>query len=91
MKSVRFWGTRGSLPVALTAAGVQHKLRLVLRAAQGRSLGSDGEIDAFLATLPFSTVSTYGGHSSCVQINVGDDSGSDDFFICDMGSGRHRC
>ena len=87
MKSVRFWGTRGSLPVALTAAGVQHKLRQVLRAAQGRPLSSDGEIDAFLATLPFSTASTYGGHSSCVQIDIGDDSGSDDFFICDMGSG----
>ena len=83
MKSVRFWGTRGSLPVALTAAGVQHKLRQVLRAAQGRPLASDGEIDAFLATLPFSTAGTYGGHSSCVQI----DAGGDDYFICDMGSG----
>ncbi len=83
MKSVRFWGTRGSLPVALTSAGLQHKLRQVLRAAQGRALGNDAEIDAFLATLPFSTVGTYGGHSACVQI----DAGGDDYFICDMGSG----
>lgn len=83
MRAVRFWGTRGSLPVALTAAGVQHKLRQVLRAAQGRSLVSAGEIDDFLASLPFSTASTYGGHSACVQI----DAGGDDFFICDMGSG----
>jgi len=83
MKGVRFWGTRGSLPVALTAAGLQHKLRAVLRASQGRRLDSDTDIDRFLATLPFATAGTYGGHSACVQIDA---SGSD-YFVCDMGSG----
>ena len=33
MKRVRFWGTRGSLPVALTAAGVRAKLAAALRGA----------------------------------------------------------
>jgi hypothetical protein len=36
MKRVRFWGTRGSLPVALTADGVRAKLLATLRAARGR-------------------------------------------------------
>ncbi len=83
MKGVHFWGTRGSLPVALTAAGLHAKLRAVLREARGRPLGSDAEIDRFLATLPFATAGTYGGHSACVQI-MGD---GPDYLVCDMGSG----
>jgi phosphoribosyl 1,2-cyclic phosphodiesterase len=83
MKSVRFWGTRGSLPVALTAAGLRRKHRALLQAARGLRLDSDAEIDHFLDTLPFALAGTYGGHSSCVQI----DTGGPDFFICDMGSG----
>ena len=38
MKGVRFWGTRGSLPVALTSAGLGAKLRGVLRAARGQAI-----------------------------------------------------
>ena len=83
MKSVRFWGTRGSLPVALTAAGLHAKLREVLRAARGRPLDSDADIERFLAGLPFALAGTYGGHSSCVQIQ-GDGA---DYLVCDMGSG----
>jgi phosphoribosyl 1,2-cyclic phosphodiesterase len=69
--------------VALTAAGLQHKLRAVLRASQGRRLDSDADIDGFLATLPFATAGTYGGHSACVQI----DAPGNDYLVCDMGSG----
>ncbi|HEY2976829.1 MAG TPA: MBL fold metallo-hydrolase, partial [Burkholderiaceae bacterium] len=83
MKGVRFWGTRGSLPVALTSAGLAYKLREVLRAARGRPLDSDADIERFLATLPFPVAGTYGGHSSCVQI----DTGGPDYVLCDMGSG----
>jgi hypothetical protein len=35
---VRFWGTRGSLPVALTATTVQAKIAKALVAAGGREL-----------------------------------------------------
>ena len=83
MKGVRFWGTRGSLPVALTAQGLQTKLREVLRAARGQRLDADADIERFLASLPFALAGTYGGHSSCVQIQ-GD---GPDFLLCDMGSG----
>jgi phosphoribosyl 1,2-cyclic phosphodiesterase len=83
MKGVRFWGTRGSLPVALTAAGLRGKHHELLRAARGHALDSDAAIEAFLATLPFAVAGTYGGHSSCVQI----DTGGSDIFVCDMGSG----
>ncbi len=83
MKGVRVWGCRGSLPVALTAAGVRDKLLTTLRAARGRSIATDGDLDAILAGLPFAVAGTYGGHSSCVQI----DTGGADHFVCDMGSG----
>jgi len=83
MKGVRFWGTRGSLPVALTAQGLHGKLRDVLRAARGQALDSDADIERFLDGLPFALAGTYGGHSSCVQI----DTGGSDYVLCDMGSG----
>jgi phosphoribosyl 1,2-cyclic phosphodiesterase len=83
MKGVRFWGTRGSLPVALTSAGLGHKLHQVLRAARGQVLDTDADIERFLATLPFALAGTYGGHSSCVQV----DTGGPDYLVCDMGSG----
>jgi phosphoribosyl 1,2-cyclic phosphodiesterase len=83
MRGVRFWGTRGSLPVSLTADGLRAKLRGVLRAARGAALGDDAAIEAFLDAQPFPLAGTYGGHSSCVQIEVD----GDEFFVCDMGSG----
>lgn len=83
MKAVRFWGTRGSLPVALTAQDVQRKLRAVLRAARGAGLDGAAATEAFIAALPFALSGTYGGHTSCVQIVTG----GDEHVVCDMGSG----
>lgn len=80
----RFWGTRGSLPVALTGAGVRRKLARALVAANGRSFADEAEATAFMdAALPFSTAATYGGATSCVELETGAPS----FFVCDMGSG----
>ncbi len=83
MKGVRFWGTRGSLPVALTALDVRNKLLATLRAARGRSLAAEPDLEAILVGLPFAVAGTYGGHSSCVQL----DTGGPEYFVCDMGSG----
>ena len=68
MKRVRFWGTRGSLPVALTAAGVREKLIRALRAASGRSFASDDELNAYVDGLGLPVAGSYGGHTSCVEI-----------------------
>jgi len=81
---VRFWGTRGSLPVALTAADVREKVIAALTDAMGRSLDSPGKIRAYVENvLPFSVGATFGGHSPCVQL----DPGGDEYLICDLGSG----
>lgn len=83
MKRVRFWGTRGSIPVALTAEGVRRKLVAALRGASGRTFATDEEAGAYVDSLPFADRATFGGHSPCVEIETG----GPDFVICDLGSG----
>jgi len=81
---VRFWGTRGSIPVALTVADIRDKLAQALVAASGRRFESYGEARAFAEqSLPFSVTHTFGGHTSCVEL----DTGHEEYFVCDMGSG----
>src|SRR5206468_3733623 len=80
----RFWGTRGSMPVALTAADVRDKLAQALVAADGRRFESFGAAYDFAQRdLPFALTHTFGGHSSCVELETG----SNEYFVCDMGSG----
>ena len=83
MQRIRFWGTRGSLPVALTAAGVRRKLIAALRDASGRTFGSDEEIASYVDSLPSDVAGTFGGHTSCVEI----ENGTPEYVICDLGSG----
>jgi phosphoribosyl 1,2-cyclic phosphodiesterase len=80
---VRFWGTRGSLPVALDGAQVRHKIKRALRRANGRQFDSDAALEKFIdAELDFPTRHSYGGNSPCVDIV-----GGTDYMVCDMGSG----
>jgi phosphoribosyl 1,2-cyclic phosphodiesterase len=81
---IRFWGTRGSIPVALTSADIRDRLAEALVKAGGRKFGSLGEAYAFAdRELDFSLTHTFGGHTSCVEIETG----GDEYFVCDMGSG----
>jgi phosphoribosyl 1,2-cyclic phosphodiesterase len=83
MKRVRFWGTRGSLPVALTAAAVRQKVLTALRGAAGRVFASDADLEGYVDGLAFPVAGTYGGHTSCVELETG----GPDYVICDLGSG----
>ena len=81
---VRFWGTRGSIGVSLTAADVRDKLAQALLQASGRTFASYEEAHAYAtAELDFSITHTFGGHTPCVEIEPG----GDEYFVCDMGSG----
>ncbi|WP_430386109.1 MBL fold metallo-hydrolase [Blastomonas fulva] len=85
---VRFWGTRGSLPVAATASIVQEKVASALLAASGRSFADLDEARAFTRNeLDFATGGTFGGATTCVEIEAGDAAAGDPYIICDMGSG----
>ncbi|MCF2514904.1 MBL fold metallo-hydrolase [Sphingomonas sp. G124] len=81
---VRFWGTRGSLPVAPTAMAIRHKIANALVAADGRRFENSADAERFVdRELSFAAGSHYGGATSCVELEAGNGS----YFICDMGSG----
>jgi phosphoribosyl 1,2-cyclic phosphodiesterase len=81
---VRFWGTRGSIPVALTAADIRDKLAQALVQASGKTFASYEEAHAYAtAELDFSLTHTFGGHTPCVEIEMP----GTEYYVCDMGSG----
>ncbi len=85
---IRFWGTRGSLPVSLTAAAVREKIADALMAANGRRFGTVLEAQEFAGSLPFASAQTFGGQSSCVELELSSPSAArHEYFVCDMGSG----
>lgn len=66
----KFWGVRGSVPSPLTPEQVRQKVREgILRSKEGQEI-------------PFEVESTYGGNTTCVEVNCGDH-----LFILDMGTG----
>ena len=81
---VRFWGTRGSIPVGLGSAAVKDKLVTALVRAAGRTLDTPDKARRFVdEELDFAVSHTFGGESSCVQIET--DGG--EYVLCDLGSG----
>jgi len=84
---VTFWGTRGSLPTALNGKAVRRKLVNALVKGAGHGLDTREKAEAFCETgLSFAESGTYGGNTSCVQIDFG---GSEE-ILCDLGSGARE-
>src|ERR1700745_51191 len=84
---VRFWGTRGSIPVAMSATEIQRKLVAAPLQGAGRGLDSEAKARAFVEReLAFPIRHTFGGDSSCVEIETGEG----DYVLCDLGSGARR-
>ena len=76
---IHFWGTRGSIPTATTSAAIRRKLVAALTQAIGRGLDTPERIEAFVDNeLEFGIRHTYGGNSSCVQL----DPGGDAYVLC---------
>jgi phosphoribosyl 1,2-cyclic phosphodiesterase len=81
---VRFWGTRGSIPVALTSSDIRRKIETALSMAIAKGVNSPDKLRSFIDNdLDFSVSQTYGGHSPCVEIETG----HAEYLACDMGSG----
>jgi phosphoribosyl 1,2-cyclic phosphodiesterase len=80
---VKFWGTRGSVPTAMPNHDMRDRVTRVVQAAL-----DSGKTDAeeIVEAMPFHLRGTYGGESSCVQVETGDD----EYVVCDMGSGARR-
>jgi len=84
---IKFWGTRGSLPVATTSEDIRKKIVAALGAANGLTFAGPAEIEAFADSLPFAVTGSFGGNTACVEL-IGDSlSTTDEHVICDLGSG----
>ena len=84
---IRIWGSRGSLPVSLGTSALQEKIVKALVAAAGKGIDTEAKARAFLGAIPdFAVTHTFGGNSSCVQI----EGGGSEYVICDMGSGARE-
>jgi phosphoribosyl 1,2-cyclic phosphodiesterase len=81
---ITFWGTRGSLPSPLNGRAVRRKLVNALVKGAGKNLDTPEKAEAFCdQELSFAEGGTYGGNTSCVQV----DTGGPDYLVCDLGSG----
>lgn len=69
--------------MALTAPQVRDKLVRALTGAIGKGLTTPQQVHEYVDSLDFTTAGTFGGHSPCVQVDLG----GDEYLLCDMGSG----
>jgi phosphoribosyl 1,2-cyclic phosphodiesterase len=84
MIKVRFWGTRGSIPVSLDSAAMKERIARALVAAAGKDVSTPEKARAWMESdLDFDVSHTFGGNTSCVQI----DAGGPEYLLCDLGSG----
>jgi len=85
---VRFWGTRGSIPVSLTWRDMRDRLVRAMVLAAPHNLDTAEKAQAFVAKhFEFSLSHTFGGHSSCVELETAASADAGTYFVCDMGSG----
>ncbi|MBV6492322.1 MAG: Ribonuclease BN [Turneriella sp.] len=80
---IRFWGVRGSLAAPITAHHVEEKIRRVLELASPADLLSKEAITSFMQNLPLSLRGTYGGNTTCVEIQTSENK----TIIIDAGTG----
>jgi len=84
----RIWGARGSLPVALSHKQIRAKLVTALEGAIGRNLDNTEKVVDYVDNhLGFEVSGTYGGNSSCVEVEAWDTDAIHEHIILDLGSG----
>jgi phosphoribosyl 1,2-cyclic phosphodiesterase len=65
---------------------IRGKVKKALRLAEGRRFEHEEDLDRFIdESLDFTTRHGYGGDTSCVQIE-----GGEEYTVCDMGTGLRR-
>lgn len=80
---IKFWGVRGSIAAPLSGNAVRKKIKKVLSQAKPSDIQSESSIDSFVNSLSFSTVSTYGSNTTCLELRDKDDT----LVIIDAGTG----
>ena len=80
---IRFWGVRGSIASPIGGNGIQSKIEKILSLATPADIQSPDSIRAFVNSLSFSTKSTYGGNTTCIEIR----DSANQLYIIDAGTG----
>lgn len=80
---LKFWGVSGSIPSPCTSAQIRGKMKHLLSKATPADLADEASIEAFLSRQPHSSIGTYKGSTSCVQVST--DYGHE--LIFDAGTG----
>ncbi len=80
---VRFWGVRGSIPTPLSSAQIQSRIAAAVQRIEPYHLESMASREKFLSELPEYIMGTVGGNTTCLEINLSDDT----MIIIDAGSG----
>jgi phosphoribosyl 1,2-cyclic phosphodiesterase len=80
---VTFWGVRGSIATPITGKTIQEKIEKVLSLATAADIQSPESISNFLKTLNFSSKSTYGGNTTCLEVR----DKKNRLYIIDAGTG----
>jgi phosphoribosyl 1,2-cyclic phosphodiesterase len=79
---ITFWGTRGSLPTALSATTLQHKIRQALLGSRGLDTTDPQAVDQYIARLPPAIQHTAGGNTPCIELRSAQQT-----LLLDAGSG----
>lgn len=80
---IKFWGVRGSIGSPIRPDSVKQKIEKILSLASPTDIQNEKSIRKFLDSLSFSTSSTYGGNTTCVEIR----DKSNNLIIIDGGTG----
>jgi phosphoribosyl 1,2-cyclic phosphodiesterase len=80
---VKFWGVRGSIGSPLTGDAIRKKMEKILSLATPSDIQTPETVNSFLNSLSFSTISTYGGNTTCLEVR----DSKDQLYIIDGGTG----
>jgi phosphoribosyl 1,2-cyclic phosphodiesterase len=79
---IRFWGVRGSIPTPMQSPEIEELIVNALRKARPQNLKNAWSIRRFVKNLPLHQRGTFGGNTSCVEVQAGSSE-----IIFDAGSG----
>jgi phosphoribosyl 1,2-cyclic phosphodiesterase len=80
---VKFWGVRGSISSPVSGSVIRSKIERILSIATPLDIQTPESMQRFLNSLGFSTLNTYGGNTTCLEIR----DKTDELIIIDAGTG----
>jgi phosphoribosyl 1,2-cyclic phosphodiesterase len=80
---IKFWGVRGSIASPVTTKQVRKKIEDILEKVSPKDIQSPDSIKRFLDKQSFSSIGTYGGNTTCIEVR----DSQEKLYIIDAGTG----